>query len=885
MKLLRRREESLDNEVRDYLDRETGENIAAGMSPEEARLAARRKLGPELRVKEDTRAAWGLMWLERLWQDLRHGLHMLRKNPSFAIIAIVSISFGTGANVAMFSTIDAWLLRPLPVARPHDVITVGSVFAVGHFRMLRMSYRDLADVRARSKSFASLVGYTDTMAGFSARPGETPQLKSSMLVSGDLFRVLGVEPELGRSFAPEEDSVPGRDAVVVLSHGLWQQEFAADPAVLGRTVRIAGIDFKVIGVAPERFTGLNKFRRTQFYMPLAMWPRLLTPGIRLIESAKNDPLLARDYRDLTVKGLLNQGVSLTQARAEITGIAKDLERAYPATNKNQGLNAETELEVNLRENLPHDGLFAILAILSTAVLIVACANVAGLLTSRAPVRAREIAVRLAIGAGRARLIRQLFTESLILASSGAVLGLAVGYAGILLLRQEHYASALIAMPSIDLDRRAMIFSLVVAFLSALLFGLGPAIQTTRTDLIRALKAGGGSGTSRPQVWGRNLLVATQVAISLCVLTLAAYTYQYFHKALTESPGFRTDRLLMMRLDPTLARYSSEQSQQFIDKLTERVRRTPGVRSVTTASAVPMVAVEFTPIQPDGYRLAEGEDAVWPLSSSVDEDYFDTMAVPLLHGRGFLTSDTKTAAHVAVVNETLAAHYWPGQNAIGKSFRKDGDVVEIVGIAKGGTYMYPGEPPEEMVYFPRAQQPRTMVALLAHSAADSASLIAPLREVIRDLDPNMPVFDVETVEFFYTQQGTSENHVFIGLVLSMGLMGLTLAMAGLYGLMSYSVSRRTREIGIRMAVGANTGSVLRMILGQGTSLALGGLAAGVVMSVLAIRVIPRMVPNSFTFEPGTAFAVAPALLIVAMFAAFVPARRAARVDPMTALRDE
>ena len=447
MSLWKRRDESLDSEIRNYVDRETKENIEAGMEPEAARHAALRKLGrPVLNVKEDTRAVWGWIWVERMWQDLTHGYRMLRKNPGFTLVAVASLAIGIGANCAMFSLADALLLRPMPALRPGEVVTVGTAQSLQGFSALVASYRDYVDLRDQSKSFGGLAAFAEGTFGFATQADALPQIKLGTFVTGNFFPVMGVEPELGRAFRPEENVVPGRDAVMILDHDTWEKEFAGDRGVLGRKVRINGIEFTVIGVTPEKFDGVNRYRRPAFYLPLMMWPQLTN-------NPQDKPLEARDYRNLTLKGRLKPGVTTQQAQAELTTIAKNLERAYPVTNRNRGAVVRTELEARIQQSPPDAMLVAMLSTLALAVLIVACANVAGLLTSRAPVRAREITLRLAIGAGRPRLIRQLLTESLLIAVAGGLAGLLVGYGGVIFFRQIKVPGDLPIKITIDLDQR------------------------------------------------------------------------------------------------------------------------------------------------------------------------------------------------------------------------------------------------------------------------------------------------------------------------------------------------------------------------------------------------------------------------------------------------
>ena len=882
MKFRRRREESLDSEIHDYIERETQDNLAAGMPPDEARHAALRKFGPVLNVKEDTRAVWGWAWFERLAQDLRHGRRMLAKNPGFTAVAVISIAIGVGANCATFSFGDAMLLRPLTVLRPSEVVTVGTSESLEGFSTLIASYRDYVDFRDQSKSFEGLVAFNGSTFGFATEREALPQMRFGSMVTGNFFRVMGVEPELGRAFRPEEDRVPGRDAVVVLGHELWERDFAADRSVLGRRVRINGVGFTVIGVAPERFTGMNQYLQTGFYVPLMMWPRLTND--------KDNPLEARDHRTLTIKGRLKSGATLAQAQAELAAIARNLERAYPETNRNRAVAVRTELESRIQQSPPDAQLVAMIGALAVAVLLVACANVAGLLASRAPARSREIALRLAIGAGRRRLIRQLLTESLLLAVAGGVAGLGFGYAGVLFFRRIQLPTDLPLSLSIELNQRALLFGLAVAMASAILFGLAPAIQTTRTDLVNALRSSTSDMPGRRRLWGRNLLVAGQVAISLVLLTVTTFMYRGFRHELGLGAGFRTDHLLMMSFDPSLVHYSESQTQQFLRQAVERARSTTGVKSAALTFSVPFGnQQDGATILPEGYQFPAGKESENLFANTVDENYFDTAGIRILHGRGFRLSDTTSSPRVAIVNEELAERYWPGKDPIGKRLRlddKNGPWVEIVGVAKTIKYLWIAEAPTEFLYLPLSQHPQRQMTLLVESYGDPSSLTAPLREAIRSLDANQPIFNIRTMEEFYQMRAVSTPNMIIQTVGGMGIMGLVLAIVGLYGLVAYAAGRRTREIGIRMAIGAQRNTVLNMVMRQGLILALAGISVGLVASFGAERVLNSMFGGTSShIDFVTYLLVAPALLVVTMLAAYIPARRASRVDPMRALRYE
>jgi len=807
---------------------------------------------------------------------------MLVASPSFTIVAVLSLAIGIGANSAIFSFADALLLRPLPVASPGEVLTVGSRSALDGLS-LTSSYRDYADIRDRNKSFDGLAAFSYVPAGIATDPAATPKLTMGMLVSANMLPLMGVQPTIGRTFRPEEDQVPGRDAVVILSHALWEQTFSSDPDVLGKTVRLNGTAFTIIGVAPAEFTGLDQFVHATFFAPVMMSPRI-------ISDPKAASLEVRDARNLRLKGRLKAGVSQAEAQAELTAIGKDLERAYPDTNKNREFVVRTELQARIGEDPEDAKLIAMLATLALAVLLVACGNVAGLLASRAPVRAKEMALRLAIGAGRGQLIRQLLIESLLVALMGGLLGLVVGYAGMTLFRQVEIPTDLPISLAFRMDLRALGFGFLVAVASALFFGIVPAVQASRTDLVGIMKSGESAAPGRRR-WGRAVLVTGQVAMSVIVLVVAMFMYRGFKQELTAGPGYRTDHLLMMRFGPGMIRFSDDQSRQFFQQVADRAREVAGVKTVAMTTAVPMSndSIDFVTVAPEGYQFPQGKDNEGVLASKVDEHYFDTMGIALAQGRNFARTDDAGAPRVAIVNEHFAQHFWPNANPLGKRFRlKDADDawVEVVGIAKMSKYLFIAERPDDFVYLPYRQLKMGSMTLVAQSTSDAAALAAPLREVARGLEANMPVFNVRTMEALYRTRAIGVFNVLITTVVAMGLMALALALVGLYGLVAYAASRRTREIGIRMAIGATGQNVLRLVLGQGFSLALVGLVIGLAGSVGAGRVLRAVFPSGVDQQNGVALAiVGVVVLAVTVLAAYIPARRASRVNPMEALRYE
>jgi predicted permease len=827
------------------------------------------------------------MWLEQFWQDLKYGCRMLVASPVFTVVSVLSLAIGIGANTAVFSFADALLLRPLPVARPGEVLTVGSTASLDALSATSLvsSYPDYVDIRTHSSSFEGLGAFSYVTAGFRSDPKAPPRLKMGMLVSDNLMPLMGVEPAVGRGFTPEEHRVPDRDAVIVLGATLWEQEFGSDAAVLGRTVSINGHDFTVIGVAPPSFTGMNQYVRSDFFVPLMM-------AARVLADARAGSLQARDVRNLTLKGRLKSGVSQTQAQTELTAIATNLAREHPDTNRNRGLVIRTELQARMAQSPPDATLIGMLSTLAAAVLFVACANVAGLLTSRAPARAREMALRVAVGAKRSRLVTQLVIESLLVALLGGLLGLAIGYAGMTLFRQIQLPTDLPITLTFQMDGRALLFSLLVAMVSAVLFGLVPAVQATRADLTALMKAGDAVAPKRRRRWGRAVLVGGQVAVSVVLLVVAAFMYRGFREQLAGGPGYRVDHLLMMGFDTSLMRYSNEQSQQFFQQLADRALAVPGVANVTMTTAIPMAndALDFVSIAPEGFQFPDGRENATVLASRVDERYFDTLAIPLVGGRNFTVDDDSDAPRVAIVNEQFARHYWPDQDPLGRRFRlddRDKTWVEIVGVARTAKYLFIAEPPTDFVYLPYRQRMPQRMLMVTQSAGDPTALVGPLRDVVRGLDPHQPIFNVRTMAEFYRMRAVAIFNVLITTVGSMGLMGLGLAIVGLYGLVAYAVTRRTKEIGIRMAIGADRKAVLRMVLRQGMVLALVGLVLGLVASIAAGRML------SAAFVQGgesrtdllALVIVTPIVLAITFLAAYIPAARAARINPVQALRHE
>jgi predicted permease len=875
-------EQELDEELRFHLEHKIKEGIAKGLSPKEARYRAMRAMDGLEQRKEEMRDMRRVHWLTDFLDDARYAIRSLRRTSGLTAFVVVTLALGIGMTSTTFSMVDALILRPYPVPHPRGVVSLVSTSHDDNHD--NFSYREYLDIRHNTKSYNGVIANADFGAvGFSAEPGTTPRVKGGMMVSGNYFHVLGVEPRLGRGFREDEDVAPGRDAVVVLGPDFWKQEFASDPSVVGRTIRLNGRDFTVIGVAPDTFTGMEVFVHPDFYMPLAMAPLFST-------SPQKNFFEDRDDRELNVRARLKQGATPRQAGSELAALAQNFERDYPQLNRNRGAAVHTQFEMQTQNSDGNWKFMVIFAILGLAVLLVACTNVAGLLLSRARARTREIAVRLALGAGRFRIIRLLLTESLILAFLGGLGGIAVAYGGIKFLAAFSIPSELPVTVPFRMDARVLLATLALSVLSALLCGLAPALQSTRTDLVNGLKSADADVPGRKRLWGRNVLVVAQVATSLMLLTASFLMVRGFQHGLIQGTGFVTNRLLMAGFDPRLVQYNAAQTQQFYKLLAERARAVPGVQSATLTQNPPLGLNNFDGLAfvPDGFQMPRDRASFTSTMDTVDEGYFETLGIPILNGRAFRASDSADAPRVAVVNEQFAKHYWPGADALGKHIRLDshaGTPVEIVGVAQTMKYRNTMERPMDFVYLPLAQHPVARMILLLRSSDDPLQLVKPVKDVVRTLDPNLPMLQTRTYEDLYRYNTVEGPGIAIELVSIMGALGLLLAIAGLYGLMAYNVSRRTREIGIRIAIGAAPSDVLRLVMGKGLVLVGMGTVIGLAMGFAVEQLLNAMLFNLGGVDIVAYVIVVPSLFVVTMLAAYVPARRASRIAPTQALRYE
>lgn len=841
-------------------------------------IAVNKELGNLTLAMEDARATWGWTWLDSILADIRYSLRALRRQPAFFLVAVLSLALAIGANSAIFSFADALLLRPLPVTDPSALLDVSNTTPDNPFE--GMSYPDYRDLREKSRSFSGLAAYRVATFAAAANPAAPAQIRLGMLVSDNFFDVIEVAPALGRSF-PAGEAKAQDQAVAILSHDFWQQQYAGDPSVIGQSLRLNGVLLTIIGVAPQSFTGLDRFILPSIFVPLGLSQRL--------SAAPIDPLEDRGRHELVVKGRLSEGSSREAAQEELAAIGAALEREYPKTNQRRHPLVRPELQRRIQQTPQMLALIKMLLGLVGLILIIACSNVANLLLARARARSHEIAIRLSIGAGRRRLLRQLMTESLILALVGGAAGLFFAYGGIRLLQTLSVPSEPPSVLGVQMDWRVVGFSMLAALASCLLFGLAPAWQTARMDFVNALKAGGRSASVKTRTLGRDALAVAQISLAMVVLIAAGMFLAGFRKILVTTPDFRTDHVITMDTAPELLHYSPEQTKATYDRLVERVKALPGVQSVALTESLPLSPSQTTlSVVPEGYPFPKGRESTVVFGAAVDAHYFSTMNVEIKRGRAFSEDDRAGTRRVAIVNEQFAKIYWPGQDPIGKRIRTgtaDGPAAEVVGVAKTGHYLLVNEAPASFVYLTFEQNPRSRMTLIVESNGDPSALAAPLREVVRSMDANLPVFNLRTVATLYESRATGTWLQFFQMVGTMGLIGLLLATTGLYGLIAYTVSRRVKEFGIRVALGARRRDVVWLVERRGLILAGAGIVLG---GALAAAAGPMLSAGFFGLgdSPPLLYALVPAgLLAVSAAASYLPAQRAAGLDPVRTLRDE
>ena len=870
----------LDEELRYHLEREAELNVAAGMAPEEARLAALREFGGVTRAKEECREARGVRLLRDVWQDVRYGLRTFRKKPGFTLVAVSTLALGIGANAAIFSAVNGVLLKSLPFPDPERLAALYETNESG--REIAVAFPDYLDWRAGASAFEEMGARTP--AGGVLTGEEGPERVTGRLVTASFFRTLGVRPAAGRFFTEEEDR-PGGGRLIVLSHGLWLRRYGGDPGVVGRDVTFNGASWTVAGVMPPQFDfyGENNLNN-QFFIPLG-------------QLADQKWMHERASHVVMVTARLKPGVTMGQARAQLEALAARLAEQFPETNGSTGARLNSFLDDYVGEARP-----ALLMLMTAvgAVLLIACANVANLLLVRAAARRKEIALRVALGAGRGRVVRQLLTESLLLAAGGGALGLLFAWWGVAAFSRLT-PDVLPRAEGISLDGRALGFTLALTLLTGVAFGLVPALQTSKADLNDAMKGGGvGGGSSAGGRWLRSGLVVTEVALSLVLLIGAGLLLRSFSQLMRVEPGFEARDVLTLRLRLPDARYTDAgRIAPFLKEVKRRVEALPGVRRVSLATGFP-----FGRASEKGYWL-EGrpeprQSSDWPdvYAQWVSPEFHQTLGIPLLAGRFIEEGDGPDSPPVALVDDDFVRRNFPGgspRDALGKRLRFGGEgepwfeIVGVVGHVRQNGLDEEGRPG---VYRPWTQiGPRQLadgytraMDFVVKTSVEPTRLVEPIRGEVQSLDRDQPLGNVRTLSSL-VEQTVAPRRFSMTLAGVFAFVALVLGAVGLYGVLSYVVAQRAREIGIRMALGAQRGDVHRLVISQGMALALGGVAAGVAASLALPRLMAGLLFGVGAADPPTYALVTLLLLAVALAACYLPARRASKVDPLTALRYE
>lgn len=819
-------------------------------------------------------------------RDVQYALRGLRNSPGFTAIAVLTLALGIGVNTTIFSMVNAILLKPLPVHNPGELVDIYGRPANMAGEFGSTSWLDYESYREQSETLSDIAAYTNFFANF-AREGRS-ELIVGEIVSGNYFDVLGVAPQIGRSFAPDEAATQLTHPVAVLSHGFWQSRFGSDPDVLGQTLRLNSTDYTVIGVAPASFGGMMPAVRAQMWVPTMMVEDIEPLGNQRWSGGSGDTRLERrGSRWLWMRGRRNPGVETSRVQAELEGIAARLEAEHTESNELETVRVMDTSGIVI--NPSFDGVLssagALLLGVVALVLLVACANLANMLLARAAVRQREIAIRLAIGAGRGRLLRQMLTESLTLALAGGVAGMALAAGLIRLLAAYQPPMPIDIDVDFGLDWRVLAFTLGASAITGVAFGLVPAMRASRPDLVPALKADGNNEPRRRGLTLRDALVVVQVSVSIVLLVAGALLVRSLSAASQADLRYDADRISFVALAMEMNGYDGERSEAFFDVARARLEARPGVEGVALVSRVPLSLNDNNwGIFIDGHQASSADAPYMIGGASVDESYFSTMNVAITSGRGFNASDIIENRRVTVVTQAFASRYFPNTSAVGQQFRTrwDFDPHEIVGVVEDYRVNTPGEEPTPYLHMPLPRNTR-FGNFMVRTAAPAATQILQLENELHAIDPDLvfldsgPMRKLAETRLFAVKLGA-------WLIGSFGLLALVLAAVGLYGVIGYSVSRRTREIGIRIALGAESGNVLKLVLRQGMTLVIIGGVVGAALAAVAGRLLASVLFVS-PVDP-IAFAMALAILLaVAALANWVPARRASRVDPMISLRGE
>ena len=863
--------QELDEDIRDHLDRETQNNIERGMTPEEARYAALRKFGNVTRVKEETREVWSFVWLEQLLQDIRLGFRMLRKSPGFTAVAILTLALGIGANTAMFSVVNGVLLRPLPYRDPSRLVMVWEKNQDG--TQDNVGYATYLDWKAQNKSFQEMAIYSSWQPVLQV--GD-PQVLEGLRVTSNYFRTIGVRPELGSDFLPEQDN-PNNFHVVMLSHALWARKFNSDPSLVGRAIAINGVSYVVSGVMPANFESL-----------MTQDPRGGTVEIwRVLGYDVSQPWACRTCHHLIALARLRDGVSIEQASAEMYTISAALVKAYPKDYQVPGVILQP-----LRDHLVGDATTPLYILLGAVsfVLLVACANLANLLLARATNREREVAVRAALGAGRGRIVRQLLCENCVLALFGAAIGLIPVFAlpGVL---GAMGAAGLPRLADIHMDWRVLALTAFAAVLTGVLSGLAPALRLSNTDLNESLKEGthASSGGSRQRM--RALLVVSEVALSLTLLIGAGLLFRSLRRLINVSPGFDPSQVLTLQ-DTVLGQKYNDNTvlRQLIAEDVSRLRAVPGVLAAAGVSQLPLAGnIDRYGFHPEGKINANPELDESAERYCITPGFLAAMRIPLLRGRDITDADVETTPWVILISQVTAKRIWPGEDPIGKRVKVGGldkPWYTVVGIVGDVHHIGLDSSPDMQMYVPHAQWPfpDSSMSFVVRTSGPSASIASAARQAIRSADSTQALSNVVPLENIVS--GSVQGRRFVlTLIAAFAAIALLLSAVGIYGVTAYSVAQRTREIGIRIALGAQRAEVLSLLLKQVLLLVLIGLGAGVAASLALTRFLASILFEVKPSDPATFAAVILLLVAVALLACWIPGRRAMRVDPIIALHQE
>jgi putative ABC transport system permease protein len=819
--------------------------------------------------------------METLLQDIRYGARMLMKNPGFMIVAVITLALGIGANTAIFSMVDAFLLRPLPVADPGQITVLASQQKQGNF-VTQFSVADYRDIQNQTSSvFSDVFAYQFGLDGLSV-DGKADRIMTNY-VSGNYFSALGLKPALGRFILPSEGDVLGRDPVMVLGYSYWQTRFGGDPGIVGRKVSVDGKPITIVGVAPKGFVGVYPILSVQGYLPM---------GMAIIAGNPSDFMTNRQIRNVPILARLRTGVSLQQAQAVLAVVSQRLAQEYPEAHRELSVVAFPELRSRPNPT-PNNTVLVVSSLflgLAVMVLLLACVNVANILLVRATVREREMAIRAALGAARVRLIRQLLTESVLLALLGGIAGVLLGYWGSSALGSINVQTDLPVHFDFGFDWRVFGFATAAALLTGIIVGIVPAVRASRGNLSAILHEGG-----RGVVGGKNrlrsTLVVVQVAGSLMLLIIAGLFTRSLVQAQRTDLGFKPDHVLNLITDPNEIGYDQAQTRDFYKNLLQRVRTLPGVVSASTANATPMGYYNnFDSLTIEGYQPPPGQPPPACLYNTVSTDYFQTMGIPLLRGRNFTEADDENAQHVAIVSEAMAKQYWPDKDPMGRQFQMSTEPkysLVVVGVAKDIRFNGLTGPFSPMFYAPflQHQSGNSLQTLQLRTAGTPEMMIPEIEHAIESLAPQLPVFDVQTMsQALNTLNGLLFYKIGAVLAALLGMLGLVLAIVGVYGVVSYAATQKTHEIGVRMALGAQPADILRMVFREGLLIVGIGLVVGIGGALAAGQVVGSFLTVSAR-DPVTYATVTAILLAVALSACFIPARRAMRVDPMVALRYE